>query len=386
MIIYTVRCSTPSVEWRKEKIMNKAIDFRVLLCLLAAGLALPVGAAAADNARHLEAINWHSAVNDARWADDIAHGAGWTIAVLDSGIAPDHAAFDGRSIDGFNFVDDPLPPLEEPDWRDGDGHGSAVASVAAGNAADFDGTATGGIARQADLLSLRIADNHGDVELHDANDALEWLIDDIEQNGRNVAAVNLSFATSATYDSPDQSDAGFDGPAGQLWDLGVAVVAAAGNEGDAQGLSKPAISERAIAVGASEQSGVLWSDSNRGEYLNVLAPGVDIPAADADVSDGQDADEYTEWIGTSFSTAVVSGAIPLIYEVHEARWGEIPDRELLLDFIEHSGNFITDDVTGASYPHFDLHAAIERAYLVPEPATMGLLAVGGLALLNRRKR
>ena len=61
-----------------------------------------------------------------------------------------------------------------------------------------------------------------------------------------------------------------------MLDLGIHVVAAAGNEGALADTRSPARMEKIITVGASDVTDKLWEKSNYGKPVDIIAPGVQI--------------------------------------------------------------------------------------------------------------
>jgi thermitase len=70
----------------------------------------------------------------------------------------------------------------------------------------------------------------------------------------------------------------------------------------------PAAYDNVISVGATDQNDRLARWSNRGEWVTVSAPGVDIYSTSPD-------DKYVQKSGTSFATALVSGEAALLYAI-----------------------------------------------------------------------
>ena len=81
---------------------------------------------------------------------------------------------------------------------------------------------------------------------------------------------------------------------------GMVLVAAAGNNGPKAPYGYPAAYPGVIAVTATDDKDQLMPQANRGPYVYVSAPGVDMLAP---VDGGTDA-----VTGTSFAAAIVSGA------------------------------------------------------------------------------
>jgi subtilisin family serine protease len=85
---------------------------------------------------------------------------------------------------------------------------------------------------------------------------------------------------------------------------GVAVVAAAGNGGPRAPPAYPAAYPEVIAVTAIDAAGRVFERANRGDYVLIAAPGVDVWVPDAA------AGRYVS--GTSFAAAAVTGAVALL--------------------------------------------------------------------------
>ncbi|HEX8746075.1 MAG TPA: S8 family serine peptidase, partial [Pyrinomonadaceae bacterium] len=175
-------------------------------------------------------------------------GAGIGIAVLDSGIDPEHRSFlsgNGTSriivnqdFTGEGRTDDPY------------GHGTHVASAAAGNGQIAAGNYTG-IAPKARIINLRVLKADGTGRMSDLLAALDWV-----QSNRslyNIRVINMSLGTLAveSYVNDPLCRA-----VRRLSDAGVVVIAAAGNNGkDSQGnkiygqIHSPGNEPSAITVG-----------------------------------------------------------------------------------------------------------------------------------------
>lgn len=202
-------------------------------------------------------------------------GDGVTVAVLDSGIA-DHPAFASTTIK--RIADGAAVP--------GLGHGTAMASIIAGNHPQTPGVAPG-----ATLLDIPVLNNQG---IGDTFSLAEGIIDAVDAGAR---IINLSLGSAA--DSPVVRDA-------VAYAVGkdVALVAAAGNEGGNQ-IAYPARLPGVIAVGASDAANRVLPFSNRGEGLDVVAPGYELQAA-------WPGEKVISVSGTSGSVGVVSGALAVL--------------------------------------------------------------------------
>src|SRR5690606_34268489 len=111
-------------------------------------------------------------------------GTDTTIAVLDTGISPDHPDVADKVVAEENFSD-------APDAGDGFGHGTHVASIAAGTGARSDGTYTG-VAPGASLLNGKVLDDEGYGQTSWVLAGMEWAVD----QGADV--INMSLGDYAT--------------------------------------------------------------------------------------------------------------------------------------------------------------------------------------------
>jgi subtilisin family serine protease len=133
------------------------------------------------------------------------------------------------------------------------------------------------------------------------------------------------------------------------------MVAAAGNAGPKSAPLYPAANPDVIAVSGTDAQDRLFSASNRGGYIAVAAPGVDIflPAPD---------DKYQMTSGTSFSAAFVSGIAALVLERNPALR---PDdvRAIVMKTARDLGTPGRDDLFGAG--EADAYAAVSAAVAAP---------------------
>jgi hypothetical protein len=118
----------------------------------------------------------------------------------------------------------------------------------------------------------------------------------------NIKVINLSLGTT---DAPSNSESeAVANAVEKAKNYGVAVVAAAGNEGGA--LDYPAAYPGVLSVGASDtQGGALCAFSNRGEGLRMTAPGCDLDGADPITGEG----DYDYFQGTSEASDIDAAAL-----------------------------------------------------------------------------
>ncbi len=168
-------------------------------------------------------------------------------------------------------------------------HGTAVASLIAGqdDRAGFSGAAPGAKLFVARAMS-NLPDGRSYTNAVSVLQALNWLASE------RVPIVNMSLG--------GKGDATLALGIAQAIRKGMTVVAAAGNGGPSAAASFPAALPNVIAVTAVDVESKLYKDANRGDYVMVAAPGVDVWAPQRDGSGN-----YVS--GTSFASAWVSGAV-----------------------------------------------------------------------------
>ncbi len=225
-------------------------------------------------------------------------GRGVDIYVIDSGIQVNHSEFENRAIWGYT----------SESFRDGegdadlDGHGTFVASLAAGK--------TVGVAKEAAVIAVKTLGTDGGL-VSDFLEGLEWVLNRTEAEQKlDQSVINLSLG--AAGDIPVLNDAVAEA-AGQ----GVVVIVAAGNSGADACEYSPARVTAAITVGSTNSSDELAIFSNYGDCVDILAPGYDVLGA----SIGDPG--YTIGSGTSFSAPYVAGAVARYLSSHQSRQGTI---------------------------------------------------------------
>ncbi|SDT31388.1 S8 family serine peptidase [Jiangella sp. DSM 45060] len=239
------------------------------------------------------------------WEDGHA-GAGAVIAILDTGVDATHPDLAGKVVAEQNFS-------TSPDTVDRAGHGTHVASTAAGTGAASDGSFRG-VAPEAKLLSGKVLDDYGFGQMSDVIAGMEWAV----EQGADV--VNLSLSSEPT-DGRDPAALAVDR---LTEEAGVLFVTSAGNEGPgAETVASPATADAALAVGAVDGEDVLAPFSSRGPRLTdgaikpeISAPGVEITAARSTTIDDGGDEAYLTMDGTSMAAPHVAGAAAILAGQH----------------------------------------------------------------------
>ncbi|KAK4497322.1 hypothetical protein PRZ48_011772 [Zasmidium cellare] len=212
---------------------------------------------------------------------DTSAGSDTYAYVIDSGININHQQFGGRASLGETFVSGA--------HTDDAGHGTHVAATIGGS--------TYGVAKDTNLVSVKVFDSSGQSATSIIMSGFEWAVNDIVSNGRAARSViNMSLGTT------NQAIQAFNDMVDAASEQGVLSVVAAGNGVrnaitgvttpiDASNVS-PASAPSAITVGAIDDTNARAYFSNYGSTVDVYGPGVDIISA---------------WIGSNTATNTISG-------------------------------------------------------------------------------
>jgi subtilisin family serine protease len=142
----------------------------------------------------------------------------------------------------------------------------------------------------------------------DAIAGLDYVADTLALSW-DIAAVNMSFGSAVTWETEaicDSANSAYKVAIDALHALGIASVVASGNGSVTDGIAAPACISSAIAVGASGgSSDVIYSKSNAGPPLDLLAPGIAITSSKLGGSFGSPS-------GTSMAAPHVAGAIAVL--------------------------------------------------------------------------
>jgi hypothetical protein len=213
-------------------------------------------------------------------AHELVKGSKVMVAVIDSGVDVAHPDLAGDIAGTFDALGTGLKPHS---------HGTAIAGAIAAHGRLM------GAAPAAQILAVRAFSGEGgdDGTTFAIMSGLNWAV----SHGARI--INMSFA--------GPQDPGITRSLAAAHDRGVALVAAAGNKGAKSPPLYPAADPNVIAVTSTDASDQLPAFANRGRYVAVAAPGVDLMLLAPNGS-------LQVLSGTSFSAAYVTGTAALMLE------------------------------------------------------------------------
>ncbi|MFD1019854.1 S8 family peptidase [Thalassobacillus hwangdonensis] len=248
---------------------------------------------------------------DTELAWDITRGSSnQEIAIIDSGVDYNHQDLNGKTIRGYDFVDNDYYPM------DANGHGTHVAGTAAAETNNAQGVA--GMAPNTRILAVRALDANGSGSLADIADAITYSAD------QGAEVINLSLGCNCDTTTLENA-------VNYAWNKGSVVVAAAGNDGVSTTF-EPASYANVIAVGAVDRYDRKASFSNYGTWVDVTAPGVDIAST-------VPGNGYAYMSGTSMASPHVAGLAGLLAAQGKSNWQIRQDIEQSADAISGTGYY-----------------------------------------------
>lgn len=292
---------------------------------------------------------------DQAW--NVTTGSNATIvAVLDTGVRPDHPDLAGKLLPGYDFISDPVI-ANDPDGRDADPtdtgdfvlasertgvlancelsnsswHGTRVSSLIA--ATTDEGAGMAGSGWRARILPVRVLGKCGGRD-SDIIDAMVWAaglqVSGMPLNPNPAKIINLSLGGDGTC------TANYQAAVNAITQAGVLVVASVGNKGVEVGT--PANCDGVLGVSGLRHAGTKVGYSSLGPGADIGAPAgncvnTTVTAATpclysilAAIDTGTTtpvSPGYTDRVnrpnyGTSFSAPLVSGAVALMHAVNPA--------------------------------------------------------------------
>jgi hypothetical protein len=271
-------------------------------------------------------------------------GIDYNLPVLGGGFGPGH-----KVIAGYDFYSNDSDPMDES------GHGTNVAGVIAADPFKVNGITYEGVAPDANLVALRVGT---ETNIPDANikAALDWIL--TNHTKYNIQVVNLSLG-SGNYTSAS-TDSTYSTEFKQLHDLGIFVTAASGNSQDANfgpisqdGIAYPAADPSVFAVGAVDSNDVIADFTQRGNELDLLAPGVQITMPK--LGGGTTTED-----GTSFASPYVAGTAALIKQLDPtAGAGDVGSILMASGANNRDGDNETGNTTGLEFSRLNIDNALK---------------------------
>lgn len=246
------------------------------------------------------------------WDDHDTMGEGAEIAILDTGVDPDHPDIDIEDENWAEFDEDGEQVDSDPYESHSNGHGTHVSGTATG------GNASGeyiGVAPEADLMHGLVLDA-GSGSLAQIIGGIEWAVEE------DADAVSMSLGVSAYEEA-------FIEPQMNALDAGTLVIASSGNDGEGSS-SSPGNDYDSFAIGATDESEDIAQFSS-GEWIDTqIAWGSDAPdhwpeeyvvpdiaAPGVGVNSAQPDGEYDTLSGTSMAAPHVAGTVGLMAAASE---------------------------------------------------------------------
>ncbi len=290
-------------------------------------------------------------------------GTGMTVAVIDTGVDYNNPALGGgfgpnaKVIAGYDFATNTPDPLATASQ-----HGTAVAGlIGSSDPADL------GVAPGVKIVALRVTGADNTASLTSIASALQWVVNNHSQY--NITVVNMSLSDGGNYAHNWFAQDGGVGEQitnliGQLQALNIPVVSATGNNFTGQqGEGFTSIVAGVISVTATDITGTqLMPDAQRlgavtgmGAMTDLAAPGEGMVAPTGDSG-------FSSVSGTSFATPLVTGAVVLLQQIYQARFGVLPTVTQVTQWLENGSDPVYDPVTGLTIGKLDIPKA---AALIP---------------------
>ncbi|MFE4923456.1 type VII secretion-associated serine protease mycosin [Streptomyces sp. NPDC056661] len=266
------------------------------------GLLLMAVAATPAHADSVRSMQWHL---DAMKAEEMwatSTGDGVTVAVIDSGVDATNPDLAGQVLKGLNLEHN----VSGDEFKDYNGHGTAMAAIIAGTGKSRDGDGAFGLAPGAKILPIRMfnptkAANQASADRKfntDAPTAIRYAVD----HGAKIVNISLGHETG----SQQLTDA-----VKYALDKDSLIFAAVGNSGDkANMVEYPAGTPGVVGVSAIGKDLRRTDESQYGGQVDLSAPGEDVVyacAGETGVCRGH---------GTSDATAIASASAALIWSKH----------------------------------------------------------------------
>ncbi len=268
-----------------------------------------------------------------QYALDITHAEqGWKItrgkaniiiAIVDTGIDPEHPDLKGKTVPGFSAI------KESQTVKDENGHGTHVSGIA--SAITNNAVGISGMAPNCKIMPVKVLDHSGSGDDAGIIEGITWAAD----HGADI--ISMSLGGGGTSEA-------FEEAISYALKKNVVIIAAMGNDG--QNIENyPAASKGVIAVGSTDAKDKISDFSNFGNWITVSAPGTQIlstfPTYKVDLNNEGLPQNYATLDGTSMAAPYVAGLAALI----RSKYGKISPEQVK--------NIIIKGADDLGHPGFD---------------------------------
>jgi type VII secretion-associated serine protease mycosin len=297
------------------------------------------------NDTHYSAYQWNLPQIEAPYAWTLSTGSGDVIvAVLDTGVDLDHPDLQGKTVSGFDFVNN------DSDASDDEGHGTHVAGIVAARTNNSQGVA--GVSWESKIMPVKVLDWSGGGTHSEIAEGIRWAAD----HGAHVINLSLGGESGSTT---------LQNAINYAYNQGVLVVASAGNSyQEGNPVIYPAAYPHVVAVAATGDQDEHASYSETGSYVDVAAPGGN-PTSGWDsnpnhwiMSTYLGGSGYAQVVGTSQAAPHVAGLAALVWSVSSSLSNDQVE-QIIEETAVDLGDSGRDDVFG--YGRIDAYSALVRA-------------------------